>query len=78
MTDLNDHPLPAPSARARELHDRMVMFMRESVLPAEAEYLEDRRAAGPDGHDLPPVVERLKKEHRSRDCGTCSCRPSQA
>ena len=62
MTDLFDHPLPAPSARARELHDRMVTFMREWVLPAEAEYLAHRRAAGPDGHDLPPVVERLKEQ----------------
>ena len=60
MTDLDIHPLPAPSVRARELHDRMVTFMRESVLPAEAAYLEHRRAAGPDGHDLPPVVEWLK------------------
>ncbi len=67
MTDLLDHPLPAPSDRARELHDRMVTFMRESVLPAEAEYLAHRRAAGPDGHDLPPVVERLKAEAQERE-----------
>ncbi|WP_123670382.1 acyl-CoA dehydrogenase family protein [Actinocorallia herbida] len=39
----------------------MVVFMREQVLPAEAEYLAHRKAAGPDGHDLPPVVEKLKE-----------------
>src|SRR5271157_3667292 len=57
-----DYDLPAPSARARELQDRMVTFMRERVLPAEGEYLAYRRAAGPDGHVVPPVVEELKKQ----------------
>jgi hypothetical protein len=42
-----DYDLPAPSPRARELQDRMVTFMREGILPAEAEYLAHRRAAGP-------------------------------
>ncbi len=62
MTEAFDHPLPQPSARARELHGRMVVFMREQVLPAEAEYLSHRRSAGADDHAVPPVVERLKKE----------------
>ena len=52
--------LPAPSDRARELHDRMLVFMRERVLPAEAEYATYRRQAGPDDHVVPPVVEELK------------------
>jgi len=62
VTEAFDHPLPQPSARARELHGRMVVFMREQVLPAEAEYLSHRRSAGADDHAVPPVVERLKKE----------------
>jgi acyl-CoA dehydrogenase len=60
-----ENDLPAPSPRARELHDRMVTFMREQVLPAEAEYRAHRRAAGPDGHEVPPVVERLKEQARA-------------
>ena len=58
---MTDTSLAAPSPRAVELHDRMLAFMREHVLPAEAEYLAHRLQAGPDGHDVPPVVERLKK-----------------
>ncbi|ROO84494.1 acyl-CoA dehydrogenase [Actinocorallia herbida] len=58
---MSAYDLPAPSSRASELYDRMVVFMREQVLPAEAEYLAHRKAAGPDGHDLPPVVEKLKE-----------------
>ena len=61
-----DHSLPAPSARAVELHEQMVAFMTEHVLPAEASYAAHRAAAGPDGHDLPPVMEDLKREARSR------------
>jgi acyl-CoA dehydrogenase len=38
--------------------------MREQVLPAEAEYLAYRKAAGLDDHMVPPVVERLKKQAR--------------
>jgi len=63
---MTDYDLPAPSPRAREIHDLMVTFMRERVLPAEREYLEVRRAAGPDDHVVPPVVERLKTEARER------------
>jgi acyl-CoA dehydrogenase len=44
----------------------MVAFMAERVLPAEAEYRSHRREAGPDGHDVPPVVERLKAEARTQ------------
>jgi acyl-CoA dehydrogenase len=61
-----EYALPTPSTQARELRDRMVAFMQERILPAEAEYLSHRRAAGPDGHDVPPVVERLKTEARTR------------
>ncbi|MGZ4569315.1 MAG: acyl-CoA dehydrogenase family protein [Blastococcus sp.] len=61
-----DHALPVPSARARELHDQMLAFMREQVLPAEPEYLAHRRAAGPDGHEPPPVLETLKDRARAQ------------
>ena len=37
--------LPAPSERATQLHERMVAFMRDRVLPAESEYVAARRAA---------------------------------
>jgi acyl-CoA dehydrogenase len=62
------HPtLPAPSPRAAELYDRMVAFMRDHVLPAEEEYAAQRRAAGPDDHELPGVVEELKEKARARE-----------
>jgi acyl-CoA dehydrogenase len=63
---VTDFELPAPSPRARELHEHMVAFMRERVLPAEDAYLTHRRSAGPNGHDVPPVIEELKKEARAR------------
>ncbi|MGY1637637.1 acyl-CoA dehydrogenase family protein [Geodermatophilus sp. SYSU D00742] len=63
---MSHNELSPPSARARDLYDRMVAFMREQVLPAEAEYLAARREAGPDGHEVPAVVERLKQEARER------------
>src|SRR5215218_5800237 len=61
-----EYALPSPSPQARELQNRMVAFMRERVLPAEAEYASHRRADGPDGHDVPPVIERLKAEARAQ------------
>lgn len=57
--------LPAPSPRARELHQKMERFMREQVLPAEVDYRAHRKAAGPDGHIVPPVVEELKNRARA-------------
>ena len=57
---------PAPSQRALELHESLLSFMQEHVLPAEAEYERYRAEAGPDDHTLPPVVEGLKAEARSR------------
>ena len=58
---MTDPALAAPSARAAELHERMLAFMREHVLPAEADYLAHRQQAGPGDHVVPPVVEQLKK-----------------
>ncbi|MET1059553.1 MAG: acyl-CoA dehydrogenase family protein [Nocardioides sp.] len=60
------HAMPAPSAHALELREAMVAFMRDRVLPAEAAYHQHRQAAGPDGHDVPPVIEDLKREARER------------
>ncbi|MFY0407292.1 acyl-CoA dehydrogenase family protein [Solicola sp. PLA-1-18] len=61
-----DHSLPSPSARAAELRDTMVQFVRDDVLPAEAEYLAARRGVHPDDHVVPPVVEKLKSTARQR------------
>ncbi len=58
--------LAAPSSRATDLHARMVDFLRDQVLPAEAEYEQARRDAGPHGHDVPPVIERLKTEAKAQ------------
>jgi acyl-CoA dehydrogenase len=55
-----------PSPAGRELSDRLREFLRDRVLPAEAEYDEYRRLAGPDDHTVPPVVERLKREARAQ------------
>ncbi len=67
MTDpLHDHSLPSPSARAVELHGRMVRFMTDRVLPAEESYAAHRRDSGPDGHDVPPVIEELKVAAREQ------------
>ncbi len=53
-----------PSARVEELSDRLLKFLNDRVLPAEADYDAYRLAAGPDDHTLPPVVEDLKREAR--------------
>jgi acyl-CoA dehydrogenase len=55
-----------PSPAARELAIRVRRFLEERVLPAEAEYDDYRRLAGPDDHTVPPVVETLKQEARAQ------------
>ncbi len=57
---------PAPSARAQELYESLVEFMREEVFPGEAAYDDYRAQAGPDDATLPPVVEELKAKARER------------
>ena len=54
------------SAKGAELRDRMVDFMNDVVLPAEAEYHQYRVQHGPADHTVPPTVELLKVEARSR------------
>ena len=61
-----------PSARTRELQDRLADFIRDRVDPAEAVYREQVRASG-DPHFHPPVMEELKAEaRRARARGTSS------
>ena len=54
----------SPSPEARNIIGRLHTFMDSHVYPAEAVYAEQREAAGPRSHDLPPVVEQLKAEAR--------------
>ena len=53
------------SDRSRELQERLAAFMDECVYPAEATYARGR-ATSLDPHHVPPVVEELKVEARSR------------
>jgi acyl-CoA dehydrogenase len=57
---------PEPSARAAELYDALLEFMREEVFPAEKSYDEYRAEVGPEDHTVPPVVEELKAKARER------------
>ena len=56
------------SPRAQDYLARLTGFMAERIYPAEAVYAEQRRGLIASGraHDLPPVVEELKAEARSR------------
>jgi acyl-CoA dehydrogenase len=58
----------SPSARAADYTKRMQQFLQERVLPAEPIYDNWRaqRRGTPAEHQLPPVVEELKAEARSR------------
>ncbi|HSN07156.1 MAG TPA: acyl-CoA dehydrogenase family protein [Candidatus Angelobacter sp.] len=57
-----------PSPRAQDLRDTLEQFMASHVLPAEPVYAEQRARLAAEGrdHDLPPVVEDLKRAARSR------------
>ncbi|MGH4014414.1 MAG: acyl-CoA dehydrogenase family protein [Pseudonocardiaceae bacterium] len=58
----------SPSARATDYTNRMQEFLHEHVLPAEPGYHRWRaeRRGTPAEHELPPVVEELKVQARSR------------
>ncbi|HEY0813968.1 MAG TPA: acyl-CoA dehydrogenase family protein [Pseudonocardia sp.] len=58
----------APSAVADDYTKRMHAFLEEKILPAEAPYAQFRaqRRGTPGEWELPPVVEELKAEARSR------------
>jgi acyl-CoA dehydrogenase len=53
------------SERSREIRERLAAFMDECVYPAEAVYARSR-GTSLDPHHIPPVVEDLKIEARSR------------
>jgi acyl-CoA dehydrogenase len=53
------------SPAARELRERLVAFMQERVIPAEATYRQQMAASG-DDHFHPPIIEDLKVEARGR------------
>ncbi|MCF8528235.1 MAG: acyl-CoA dehydrogenase family protein, partial [Candidatus Nanopelagicales bacterium] len=55
-----------PSPRVQELSAQMWDFLNEKVLPAEAVYDAYRAEAGPDDHNLPPIVEELKEQARAQ------------
>ena len=55
-----------PSPRAKELRENLIEFMNEHVFPAEAAYHAHREHAGPGDHTVPPVIEELKAQARSR------------
>ena len=54
------------TGKARDYLDRLNDFMDSHVYPAEPTYEQWRREAGYGSHDLPPIMEELKKEARSR------------
>ncbi|MFS3128820.1 acyl-CoA dehydrogenase family protein [Nocardioides sp. Bht2] len=56
----------SPSPKARELRTELIDFMNTSVFPAEHAYHAYRKAAGPDDHTVPPVIEELKQEAQRR------------
>ncbi len=56
----------APTAKAQDLKARLQAFMDEKVFPAEELYEQYRQEKGYGDHSLPPVVEELKAEARSR------------
>jgi acyl-CoA dehydrogenase len=65
MADEIDAPMDlSPSPRVCELRARLERFMEEHVQPAEAVYADQLADTGPARHELPPVVEDLKREAR--------------
>ncbi len=56
----------APTAKAQDLKARLQAFMDEKVFPAEELYEQYRQEKGYGDHSLPPVVEELKADARSR------------
>lgn len=52
------------SPRCLDLAARLEDFLERRVYPAERIYAEQRAAAGPGDHTLPPIVEELKAEAR--------------
>lgn len=57
---------PAPSAKALELHAKLLTFMQDEVFPREAAYAAYRDEHGHDDHTSPPVIEELKTLARAQ------------
>ena len=55
-----------PSSRALELEAALEELMREHVLPAEKAFRRHRETHGVADNSVPPVLEELKAEARSR------------
>ena len=57
-----------PSAKVVDFSERMQAFLDEKVYPAESIYHAQRHSMTADGHgaEVPPVIEDLKKDARSR------------
>ena len=57
-----------PSAKSRDVLERVQQFMRDEIVPIEARYWEEMRAANPDGDwtkwKVLPRVEALKDKAR--------------
>jgi acyl-CoA dehydrogenase len=51
---------PAPSEQAVDLEARLLVFMREEVLPREGAYRRHRETHGPQDNSVPPVIDELK------------------
>jgi acyl-CoA dehydrogenase len=56
----------AMSAKAADYHKRLSAFMTEYVFPAEAKYDRYREEAGPQDHNVPPIIEELKTKAKER------------
>ncbi|MCB1612382.1 MAG: acyl-CoA dehydrogenase, partial [Xanthomonadales bacterium] len=52
------------SARAREIHERLLGFMREIVEPGEREYLAAIAQPG-QRWEIPPAMEEMKRKARA-------------
>ncbi len=55
----------AHSDRSKEYQEKLLAFMDEHIYPNERVYAEQLMAQE-DVHSIPPVMEQLKKEARSR------------
>ena len=69
---------PTPSARALELEQKLLVFMREEVLPRESAYRRYRETHGPQDHSVPPVIDELKAIAHERGLWNLFLPPSRA
>ena len=65
MSVSDGRPTAGSPSRAADLHEKLVQFMQDRVLPSEPAYAAYRTEQGPGDHTVPPVVEELKQEARA-------------